>query len=114
MAVKQPPVGARYGLRDWLAQRATAALMILAFAILAGALVVCRPSGFAEWREFVGTGWVRLLLFVSAFLVAWHGFIGVRDIVMDYVKPDWFRLMKHIGAAVYFAVCVAWAAMILF
>ena len=114
MAVKQPPVGAHYGLRDWLAQRATAALMIVAFGVLAAALIVCRPSGYAEWREFMGTEWVRLLLFLSVVMIAWHGLIGARDIVMDYVKPDLFRLVKHIGIVAYFVVCVAWAAMILF
>ena len=107
-------MGAHYGLRDWLAQRATAALMILAFGALGAALIACRPSGFGEWREFMGTGWVRLLVFLSAVMIAWHGFIGARDIVMDYVKPDWFRLAKHIGVAAYFIACAAWAAMILF
>lgn len=114
MAVRKPPVGARYGLRDWAVQRATAALMILAFGVLGAALIVCRPSGFEEWRDFMGTGWVRLLVFLSVVMIAWHGFIGARDIVMDYLKNDWFRLMKHVGIAAYFIACTAWAAMILF
>ena len=114
MAVRKPPVGAHYGLRDWIIQRATAALLVLAFGVLGAALIVCRPSDYAEWREFMGAEWVRLLVFVSVAAISWHGLIGARDIVMDYIKHDMFRLAKHIGIATYFIVCTAWAAMILF
>ena len=114
MAVKKPPVGAHYGLRDWVIQRATAALMILAFGILGAALIVCRPSGYDEWREFMGAGWIRLLVFFTVAAISWHGLIGARDIVMDYLKNDMLRLAKHVGIAAYFIVCTAWAAMILF
>ena len=113
MAVKKPPVGAHYGLRDWVIQRATAALMILAFGILGAALIVCRPSGYDEWREFMGAGWIRLLVFFTVAAISWHGLIGARDIVMDYLKNDMLRLAKHVGIAAYFIVCTAWAAMIL-
>ena len=114
MAVRKPPVGAHYGLRDWLVQRVTAVLVLAAFVVLAVALIVCRPDGYAEWREFVGAAWVRLLLFTTVVALAWHAFIGARDIYMDYIQNDLLRLMKHVGVLVYLFVCVAWAAMILF
>lgn len=94
--VKRIPVGARYGLRDWLAQRVTAVVMTIAIVILGLALIVCRPADFESWREFVFTGWVRILLFLTVLSLAWHAFIGARDILMDYIKIDWFRLLKVI------------------
>ena len=33
---------------------------------------------------------VATLLFVVS--LAWHAWVGVRDILMDYVKPDGLRL----------------------
>ena len=111
--VKKPPVGAHYGLRDWIAQRATAAILVVAIATIGGALLICAPSGYDEWRAFVGAEWVRILLFLSVLAVAWHAFIGARDILMDYIKHDAFRLFKTVGCIVYLLACVVWAARIL-
>ena len=110
---KKSPVGAHYGLRDWLAQRATATVLAVVIIILFAALVLCRPSGYEAWRAFVMHGGVRLLLLLGIFALVWHAFIGVRDIFMDYIKHDMFRLLKITGAAVYLLVCLLWAAMIL-
>ena len=109
----KPPVGAHYGLRDWLAQRVTAVIMSVAILILAVALLVCRPDGFEAWRDFVLTGWVRLLLMLTIVSLVWHAFIGARDILMDYIKNDMFRLFKAVAVIVYLLVCLLWAAGIL-
>ncbi len=111
--VKKPPVGAHYGLRDWIAQRVTAAFLIFACAVFAVALIVCKPSGFAEWRAFVFSGWTRVLLFGSVLALVWHAFIGARDILMDYIKHDMLRLFKTAGTVVYLLACLIWAAVIL-
>lgn len=111
--VKKPPVGAHYGLRDWIAQRATAAALSAAILILTAALLICRPSDYESWRAFVDTGWVRILLFSAILALAWHAYIGVRDIFMDYLKHDVVRLLKIVGALTYLLICVVWAAHIL-
>jgi succinate dehydrogenase / fumarate reductase, membrane anchor subunit len=50
------------------------------------------------------------LAFIS---LAWHAYIGIRDIWMDYVKPVGIRLGLYVlsilwlaGAAIYFIVIV--------
>ncbi|MGI9307379.1 MAG: succinate dehydrogenase, hydrophobic membrane anchor protein [Gammaproteobacteria bacterium] len=111
--VKKTPVGAHYGLRDWVAQRATAAVMLAAFGVIFAMLVVCRPDSYEEWRAFVLHGAVRVLLFCTVLSLAWHAFIGARDIYMDYLKNDVLRLFKTLGVIVYLIACVVWAAKIL-
>ncbi|MGI9338841.1 MAG: succinate dehydrogenase, hydrophobic membrane anchor protein [Gammaproteobacteria bacterium] len=111
--VKRPPVGAGYGLRGWIAQRVSAAFLIVAFVALFVALVVLRPDGFAEWRAFVLSGWVRVLLFCSVLAIVWHAYIGARDIIMDYIAADILRLAKTAAAVVYLLACLIWAAVIL-
>lgn len=112
-AGKKVPVGAHYGLRDWLAQRVTAVVMALAAAVLFFALVAKAPQGFEAWRGFILQGWVRILLMFTVLALVWHAFIGARDIFMDYLKNDLFRLMKIIGIIVYLILCLLWAAAIL-
>lgn len=106
-------VGAHYGLRDWLAQRLTAVVMTVAAAVLAAAAAAYAPDSFWAWRDFVGLFWVRLLLLLFIFSLLWHAFIGGRDIFMDYIKWDGFRLFKVAGLVVYLVVCGLWALHIL-
>jgi len=113
MTVKRAPVGAHYGLRDWLIQRASAIVMLAAIVILGVAFFVQQPGTYQEWRDFIFTGWVRILLLLTFLSAAWHGYIGARDIFMDYIKPDGFRLFKTAGAALYVIICALWAAHIL-
>ena len=42
-----------------------------------------------------------------------HAWVGVRDIVMDYVKPDGLRLALRIGTLLLLAAYVGWTIQIL-
>ena len=112
---KRLVVGAHYGTRDFIVQRVTA--VIMAFYTLALVLyAVFVPSlDFESWRIFfaftVGTLPVGQLLATLAFLsLAWHAWIGVRDIWMDYIRSAGLRLFLQaltilwlVGAVVFFA-----------
>jgi succinate dehydrogenase / fumarate reductase membrane anchor subunit len=106
-------VGAHYGLRDWLAQRITAAIMA-GYTLIVGAVVLKNsPSTYPAWKELFTQGWMRVatLLFVVSF--AWHAWVGVRDILMDYVKPDGLRLTLQVLTLLMIAGYVGWAIQIL-
>ncbi len=105
--------GAHYGLRDWLAQRVTA-LVIAAYAILfVGALLVFAPSTYEDWRALFAPQWMRLASFVFFVSLFWHAWIGVRDILMDYVKSAGVRLGLQIVTILLIFAYMAWAVQIL-
>jgi succinate dehydrogenase / fumarate reductase, membrane anchor subunit len=105
--------GAHYGLRDWLVQRVTA-LVIGAYAILfVGTLLVCAPSTQEQWRALFAPQWMRLASFVFFVSLFWHAWIGVRDILMDYVKPAAARLGLQIVTVLLLVAYMAWAIQIL-
>ena len=107
------PVGAHYGLADWLLQRLTAVVMALYTLGLAACLLARPPASYADWRSLFAGNFARLatMFFVAALL--YHAWVGMRDIVMDYVKPTGMRLglQAVIGAALLFQLI--WAASIL-
>lgn len=74
------------GLRGWFLQRATAVIMAL-YTILLLALVLIKPPVNVEvWQALFAPLWMRfatLLFLLSLYLHAW---IGVRDILKDYVQ----------------------------
>ena len=105
--------GAHYGLRDWLAQRVTAVIMaaytVIALAVLLGGV----PISYAVWRDLFAQGWMRVatLLFIAS--LAWHAWVGVRDILMDYIKPDGLRLALQVAVLLTIAAYVGWTIQIL-
>jgi succinate dehydrogenase / fumarate reductase membrane anchor subunit len=106
-------VGAHYGLRDWLAQRITAGIMAVYTIILLVVLLGGQPISYGVWRDLFTQGWMRvatLLFFVS---LAWHAWVGVRDIIMDYIKPTGLRLALEAVVLLTIAGYLAWAIQIL-
>ena len=107
------PVGAHYGLGDWLLQRLTAVVMALYTIGFAACLLMAPPATYADWKALFSGSVVRLatMFFIAALL--YHAWVGMRDIVMDYVKPTSIRLglQTIIGGALLFQLI--WGASIL-
>ena len=111
---KRIVVGAHYGLRDWLSQRVTAALMALfTLAVLAQLLVKKGPVGYDLWAGIFSAQWMKVLTFVVIVSLRVHAWVGMRDILMDYVKPMVLRLALQVFALVWLAACAGWAIQVL-
>ncbi len=111
--VKREVVGAHYGLRDWLAQRVTAVIMVVYTMLIVSAVIGSPQLDYWTWRTLWQVPVVRYatILFVVSLLV--HAWIGMREIFMDYIKDAGLRLALYvlvIGALVWYGV---WAVQIL-
>ena len=106
-------VGAHYGLRDWIAQRATAVVMAGYSLWLGVWVLVDPPQNYGAWKTMIGTGWMRIatLLFIVSLLI--HAWVGVRDIVMDYIKHSGLRLALYSVFVSALFVYAAWSVRIL-
>ncbi len=111
---KRVVVGAHYGLRDWLAQRVTAVLMALfTLALLVQVLMPGEPLGYDRWAAIFSHQWMKVLTFVTVIALAYHAWVGVRDIWMDYVKPVGIRLALQVFSIVWLLGCAGWAIQVL-
>jgi succinate dehydrogenase / fumarate reductase membrane anchor subunit len=106
-------VGAHYGLRDWLAQRVTAVLMALFTLVLLVQLLLPGKLGYARWAGIFSTQWMKVLTFVVIVALAWHVWVGMRDIWMDYIKPVGVRLGLEVFTIVWLVGCAGWATQVL-
>jgi succinate dehydrogenase / fumarate reductase membrane anchor subunit len=111
--VNRTVTGAHYGLRDWLAQRVTAAIMAVYTVLLAVVLLSRQPVTYTVWRDLFAQGWMRVATLLFAASLAWHAWVGMRDIVMDYIKPTWLRLMLEVLTLVVLAGYLGWTIQIL-
>jgi len=99
-------VGAHYGWRDWLVQRVTAVMMVAYTLLILGLLLWFGGLDFASWKATFGNEAFRIATFVFMVALFWHAWVGVRNILMDYVKPVMVRLALQvlvIGALVGYA-----------
>jgi succinate dehydrogenase / fumarate reductase, membrane anchor subunit len=112
---KRIVVGAHYGLRDWLAQRITAALMALfTLALLAQVLGFKGPIGYDKWAGIFSSQWMKVLTFTVIIAMAYHIWVGMRDIWMDYVTGSVaLRLSLQIFTMVWLTACAGWAIQVI-
>jgi succinate dehydrogenase / fumarate reductase, membrane anchor subunit len=111
--VKREVVGAHYGLRDWLAQRVTAVIMVAYTAMVLSAFVSLPQMDYSQWKALWQTPVMKYatVLFVASLL--FHAWVGMRNIFMDYIKAPGLRVGLYvliIGAMLLYAF---WSVQIL-
>jgi succinate dehydrogenase / fumarate reductase membrane anchor subunit len=111
--VNRVVVGAHYGLRDWLIQRITALLMALYCVALAGYLLLQPYPGYDSWTALFSSQAVRAFTLLFLIGLFYHAWVGVRDIVMDYVKPASVRLVIHVLVILALLLYMIWSVQIL-
>ena len=106
-------VGAHYGLRDWLIQRVTAVVMAVYIVSLAVYLLWQPVLGYDIWTALFSSLPVRTVSLLFLMCLFYHAWIGVRDVVMDYVALAGLRLVVHVLVILALLTYVIWAAQIL-
>ena len=110
---KRLVVGAHYGFRDWLSQRATAVVMALFTLALLAQVIFGGPVGYDSWAGIFSRQWMKVLTFVVILSLAWHAWVGMRDVWMDYIKPVGLRLVAQVTTIGWLIGCAGWAVQVL-
>lgn len=102
------------GLRAWALQRISAAYLGLYLIYMLGHLSFNAPASFEAWRVYVADPGVSIgmLLFVTALLI--HAWVGIRDVLIDYVHPIMARVTLLSLFAIGFIGCGLWFAKAIF
>lgn len=111
--VERTIVGAHYGLRDWLVQRVTAVYMVAYCALFIGILAGAGAIDYTVWRDLFSGTLMRVLTALFFLSVLLHAWVGVRDILMDYVRRTGPRLALESLVAFVLIGNAAWALQIL-
>lgn len=101
------------GLTAWLVQRFTAVWMLFFLVFVLLHMVLDRPGSYDEWHAWVSLPMVRFaaaLFFLSMFLHAW---VGLRDVLIDYVRVLPLRLALLAALALVLAGLALWSGQVL-
>jgi len=69
--------------------------------------------GYDVWTELFSSNPMRSFSLLFLLSLFYHAWIGVRDIVMDYVKPASVRLLIHVLVILALILYVIWSVQIL-
>jgi len=87
--------------------------MVIYTLLVIAILLFQSPLQYAEWKALFSHQWMRfasLLFLLSLFIHAW---IGMHDILMDYVHATGIRLGLQVAVIVALVVYSAWSIQIL-
>lgn len=111
--VNRVVVGAHYGLRDWLIQRITAVVMAVYSLSMAVYLLTQPRLDYDAWTGLFSSLPVRTCTLLFLLCTFYHAWLGIRDIVMDYVKPAGVRLAIHVLVILVSLLYAIWSVQIL-
>ena len=111
--VDKLPVGAHYGLRDWLSQRVTAIVMTLYTVLLLGIVLWHGGLDYATWQALFAGNAFRIATFLFMVALFVHCWVGVRNILMDYAKPTSVRLTLQVLVVCGLVAYAGWTIQIL-
>jgi succinate dehydrogenase / fumarate reductase membrane anchor subunit len=105
--------GAHYGLKDWLVQRVSAVLMVVYIILLTAVVFISAPQDYMTWKTIFNNQWMRIATFLFLVGLFWHAWIGVRNVLMDYVHATAIRLTLQILVILSLLFYLVWSAEIL-
>lgn len=98
------------GLRAWAIQRLTAIYIGLFSLYLVGVMLFAPPEGYLAWRAWIGGPVTSVALLLVVVSVLMHAWIGMRDVLIDYVHPIAIRAALLGGLALILVALALWAA----
>ena len=81
----------RSGVHDFILIRASAVILALYTIFLAGFFVVTSDVTYEVWRDFFSCMPVKVFTLLAILSLVVHAWIGVWQVLSDYIKPALFR-----------------------
>lgn len=73
------------GLRPWIIQRISAVILAAFIIYFTLVLLFANPLTETEWSQWVARPENNIGLGLFLFAILWHAWIGIRDVVLDYI-----------------------------
>jgi succinate dehydrogenase / fumarate reductase membrane anchor subunit len=96
------------GLRGWLLQRFTAMYLAVYLVYVLVRAALTEPLDYAQWRAWLADPWMGIATALFALALLVHAWLGVRDVLIDYVHPVSLRLLLMAAAGLMLLVSLLW------
>ncbi len=80
------------GLRAWLLQRISAIYIALFGLYFLLTMLFAPPESYQDWRDWVSRPMANLATVIFFIALITHAWVGIRDVILDYVTALSIRL----------------------
>ncbi|TCK18400.1 succinate dehydrogenase / fumarate reductase membrane anchor subunit [Thiogranum longum] len=99
---------AAQGLRAWLLQRFTAIYLAIYFVSVLTVFFTRDNWDYVQWHSWLSQPLMGISTVLFLLAVLLHVWVGVRDVLIDYIHVAWLRLMFMAGTALMLLVSLLW------
>ena len=96
------------GLRAWMVQRVTAVYMLLFIAFFLAHFVVDPPHSYQAWHGWMMGSSVSIVTAVFFATLLAHAWVGLRDVILDYIHAMVFSVGLLLLLAVGLTALAIW------
>lgn len=111
--MRRPVTGSHSGTGWWLVQRFSAVVLLFSALILWVGYLRMPVLDYATLDALFQANAIRLLVWLLVASLCLHAWVGLRDVLMDYVKPVSLRLALNLLVIIVLVLCTAWTTTIL-
>ncbi|CDH04737.1 succinate dehydrogenase membrane anchor subunit [Xenorhabdus bovienii] len=86
----------RTGIQDWLLLRASAIVIVLYVLYLVGFVATTSDITYEVWRGFFSSSLTKVFTVLALLSILVHAWIGMWQVLTDYVKPLALRLVLQL------------------
>lgn len=97
------------GLRAWIWQRISALYMAVVVVVFLVAILSGAAESYRHWHAWVANPFINIVLAMFFLMLFIHAWVGIRDVIMDYVKPMWVRAGTLLVAGLGLGFCLIWS-----
>ncbi len=97
------------GMQAWVLQRITALYLALYISYMIGLFIFAPPSSYDAWRLWVAQPHVSMAMLLFFGSLLFHAWVGMRNILIDYIKPFALRLTLLVLTGLALLACGAWS-----
>ncbi|MBV4368685.1 succinate dehydrogenase membrane anchor subunit [Erwinia sp. BNK-24-b] len=90
----------RNGVHDWLLVRATSIVMTVYIVYILGFFVMTDTLTYDIWRAFFASSVTKVFTLLTLFSILMHGWIGMWQVLTDYIKHLATRLLLQMAIVV--------------
>ena len=101
------------GLGSWIWQRISALYLALFLIYFISSFLLLDQFNYSRWLEWNIQPVNGILLFIGFVMLILHAWIGIKDVIMDYVHPVIARAVVMMMFALMLIICLVWVSQIL-
>ncbi|MBK4764986.1 MAG: succinate dehydrogenase, hydrophobic membrane anchor protein [Pantoea sp. Brub] len=90
----------RNGIQDWLLLRTSAVIIMLYIFYILGFIIMNTKLNYEIWYNFFNLNFTKVFTILTLFSILIHGWIGIWQVLTDYVKLISIRYIIQIIAII--------------